>query len=154
MALAFEAVLAALPRAPAPVRLAHPNRRIRYAGFIKVSRYLADALAGVAVSPQLAKLLDYGPRRAAPDWAEDQTVLANTAAEVQQIVAEHGWLIAPTVPNPPFPHSQAEPVAQADFTCLANIAGLPALSLPMGWTGDGLPLGVQIIGCKGNDAGL
>ncbi len=60
----------------------------------------------------------------------------------------------PTVPNPPFAHSAPEPAAQADFTCLANIAGLPALSLPMGWTADGLPLGVQIVGRDGYEAGL
>ena len=154
VALAFEAVLAALPRPPAPVRLEHPNSRIRYAGFIKVSRYLAGELADVAVSPRLAKLLSYGPRRPTPDWAEDQAVLAATALQMEQIVAVHGWLIAPTVPNPAFPLSEAEPVAQADFTCLANVAGLPALSLPMGWTADGLPVGVQIIGRKGCDAGL
>ena len=36
----------------------------------------------------------------------------------------------------------------------ANIAGLPALSLPGGWSPDGLPIGIQLIGQTGHEAGL
>ena len=64
------------------------------------------------------------------------------------------FLILPTAPNPAFPHSDPEPAAQADFTCLANIAGLPAISIPAGWTENGLPVGVQLIGPAGAEAGL
>ncbi|MCA6265424.1 MAG: amidase, partial [Phenylobacterium sp.] len=33
-----------------------------------------------------------------------------------------------------------------DITCLANVAGLPAVAFPMGLSRDGLPLSAQIIG--------
>lgn len=135
-------------------KLSYPNSRIRFAGFIQVSKYLAEALDGVSVSERLAKLLSYGPKRAADDWSEDQRVLAATRDAVRAIVAEHGFLLLPTVPNPPFPHAELEPAAQADFTCLSNIAGLPAISIPAGWTDDALPIGVQIIGQAGAEAGL
>jgi len=36
-------------------------------------------------------------------------------------------------------------------TCLANLAGLPAISLPCGTGGSGLPLGVQLLGAAGSD---
>lgn len=151
---AFAAALAAFPEPPAPVALSHPQSRIRFAGFIGVSREMAAHLRGVPTSDRLAKLLTYGPRRNLADWAEDRAILASTRAEVLALIEQHGFLILPTVPNPPFPHSDPEPPAQADFTCLANIAGLPAISLPAGWTGDGLPIGVQLVGPAGAEAGL
>jgi len=150
----FAAALAALEGPVARARLSHSQSRIRFAGFIRVSRELARHLQGVPTSPRLARLLAYGPRRSAADWAEDCAILACTSTEVGALVEEHGFLILPTVPNPPFPHSEPEPPGQADFTCLANIAGLPALSLPAGWSADGLPLGVQLIGPSGGEAGL
>ncbi|NJS14809.1 MAG: hypothetical protein HC788_09630 [Sphingopyxis sp.] len=106
------------------------------------------------LSAQLRKLIAYGPRRKDADWAEDQAILAGVREQMRVAVAAHGFLILPTVPNPPFPHSEHEPAAQADFTCLASIAGLPALSLPTGWTDDGLPLGLQLVGAEGAEAGL
>lgn len=154
VAQAFAAALAALPAPPATVSLTHLQSRIRFAGFIGVSREMAVHLRGVATSDRLAKLLTYGPRRNLLDWAEDRAILASTSAEVRNVIEEHGFLILPTVPNPPFPHSDPEPPAQADFTCLANVAGLPSISIPAGWTADGLPIGVQLIGPAGAEAGL
>jgi aspartyl-tRNA(Asn)/glutamyl-tRNA(Gln) amidotransferase subunit A len=154
VARAFAAALAALPETPARAVLSHPLSRIRFAGFIGVSREMAAHLRGVPTSERLARLLTYGPRRSFADWAEDRAILERTAAEVRAVVEEHGFLILPTVPNPPFPHSDPEPPAQADFTCLANIAGLPALSMPAGWTADGLPTGVQLVGNAGAESGL
>lgn len=154
VACAFDTALAALPDRPARVSLTHPQSRIRFAGFIGVSREMAAHLRGVVTSDKLAKLLTYGPRRNLTDWAEDRAILERTRAEVRAVVEEHGFLILPTVPNPPFPHSDPEPPAQADFTCLANIAGLPAISMPAGWTADGLPMGVQLVGNAGAESGL
>ena len=40
------------------------------------------------------------------------------------------------------------------FTQLANLCGLPAISVPLYWTSDGLPCGVQFIGPFGDEAAL
>jgi aspartyl-tRNA(Asn)/glutamyl-tRNA(Gln) amidotransferase subunit A len=60
-------------------------------------------------------------------------------------------MIAPTTPQAAFPFGGNVPDTQGDFCMLANMAGCPALSLPMGLSGDGLPLGLQIMAPAGQD---
>jgi aspartyl-tRNA(Asn)/glutamyl-tRNA(Gln) amidotransferase subunit A len=139
------------------VRLSVPLSRLRFAGFIKTARSMAAHFVDAdpaKLSPSLTKLLSYGPRRSANDWAEDQRIFADGAAEIRTLVMQNGFLILPTAPQTAFPHSEAAPANQADFTCLANIAGLPAISLPAGWSADSLPIGVQLVGQIGHEAGL
>ncbi|OHD65069.1 MAG: hypothetical protein A2176_02285 [Spirochaetes bacterium RBG_13_51_14] len=45
-------------------------------------------------------------------------------------------------------------MAKFPFTLLANLAGLPAMSVPLHWTADGLPCGSHFIGRFGDEATL
>jgi amidase len=47
-----------------------------------------------------------------------------------------------------------ESLAKTPYTQLANVAGLPAMSVPLHWTADGLPCGVQFIAPFGDEATL
>ncbi|WP_102419494.1 amidase [Mycobacterium sp. 4858] len=47
-----------------------------------------------------------------------------------------------------------ESLGWVPYTQLANITGRPAISVPLHWTDDGLPLGVQFVGRLGADADL
>ena len=141
----------------AVAQLAHPLSRIRFAGFIKTSKAMAAHFADAGqdkLSANLQKLLTYVPKRSDADWAEDQAILAETAQAVQDIVAKHAAIILPTAPQGAFSHSEDAPANQADYTCLANIANLPAISLPMGVDDAGMPLGLQIVGRTGHEADL
>ena len=137
--------------------LSIPLSRLRYAGFIKTARTMAAHFADAdpaLISPNLASLLLYGPKRSPADWAEDQRILATLADEIRRLVTRNSFLILPTAPQSAFPHSEPAPANQADFTCIASIAGLPAISIPAGWSADGLPIGVQIVGQVGHEAHL
>lgn len=140
--------------------LPYPLTRIRYAGFILTSLALAESLAELietdpdGLSDNLKFLLSFGPKRSPSDLAEDRTILAEVSDVVNAVVGQHGAILLPTAPQAAFSHADKAPANQADFTCLANIAGLPAISIPAGWNDEGLPVAVQLIGPAGNEAGL
>ena len=140
--------------------LPYPLTRIRYAGFISTSLALSESLGELltthpdGISENLKFLMTFGPQRSEPDLAEDRKILAEVSEAVNAVVEQHGAILLPTAPQAAFSHADRAPANQADFTCLANIAGLPAISIPAGWNDQGLPVGVQLVGAAGNEAGL
>ena len=80
--------------------------------------------------------------------------MAETKVALEAAVERYVAILMPTAPQVAFAHSEAAPANQADFTCLASVAGLPAIAIPAGWSNDGLPVGVQLIGKAGHEAGL
>ena len=65
----------------------------------------------------------------------------------------------PTSPTPPFRLGEktGDPLQMylADvFTVSANLAGLPGISVPCGFSGEGLPIGFQLMGRMFDEATL
>lgn len=116
----------------------------------------ADALAQSphGISPALRSMLAYAATRSAVDLAAALHRLDEAVVFGRQLFAGIDVLLLPTTPLPPHAIADPEPACQADLTSLANFAGLPALSLPMGRTPEGLPLGLQILGPVGSDLQL
>lgn len=46
---------------------------------------------------------------------------------------------------------RAKATGHCSYTQPFNVTGQPAISLPIGWTGDGLPVGVQLVGRYGSE---
>jgi amidase len=91
--------------------------------------------------------------------------LRRFARTYRDVMTHFDVLMSPTVPEaaPPLGHFAPDvPFATlfermrafAAFTAPYNVAGAPALSLPMGRSSSGLPLGVQFAAAHGKDAVL
>jgi amidase len=64
-----------------------------------------------------------------------------------------GWLFEDSARDPLSPLIPRSAMA-APFTAIFNITGQPAANWPLGWTEDGLPVGVQAAGQMGDEAAL
>jgi len=80
-----------------------------------------------------------------------QKIRALIARDFERVWAECDLLLTPTAPSAAFGlgEKMADPIAMYlndVFAVPASLAGLPAISVPAGLDGQGLPLGLQIIG--------
>ena len=79
-------------------------------------------------------------------------LIRNTVrAEMKEAFKKCDVLFAPTAPNTAFPLGYAQNNAVKTYasdicTVPANVAGLPAISIPCGVDSEGMPIGLQIIG--------
>ena len=164
-------VIAVFERAMHALQQELPQRRIvdfanfpmaaarRAAFFLMEAEMLvthAERLVDAAspVSTRFAKLLDYARGKSAADYVAADRLLDAAMLAARRLFADIDVLVTPTTPQTAFAHDAAVPTNQADFTCFANLAGCPALSLPMGVTPDGLPVGMQLLGPPGSDLRL
>lgn len=74
-------------------------------------------------------------------------------------------VVTPTLPVPPWELGVLSPTLsretliarteeRVNYTPIHNIAGCPAMSVPLAWTDDGLPLGIHFSAAPGQDARL
>jgi aspartyl-tRNA(Asn)/glutamyl-tRNA(Gln) amidotransferase subunit A len=92
-------------------------------------------------------------------YSKAQKVRRLVKNKTEEIFNDFDFIISPTSPTTAFKIGEKSdnPLAMylADiFTVHANIAGNPAISIPYGNDNVGLPIGIQLMAPKGNDADL
>jgi aspartyl-tRNA(Asn)/glutamyl-tRNA(Gln) amidotransferase subunit A len=97
-------------------------------------------------SPGVRAMLEYGRDAKAARLVKAERLIALARLAARTALAHVDALVLPTASQVAFPFSEPAPDHQADLTALANLAGLPAVSVPMGFSGAGLPMGLQIVG--------
>jgi aspartyl-tRNA(Asn)/glutamyl-tRNA(Gln) amidotransferase subunit A len=158
--------------------LAHLGHRLGTAGEFRLSDAINEAwptVSQVGLAWLLAAHRDWRGRIGAPLEAmavAGERIAAtkyfdalNTAIlarhELGKIFTEYDLLMTPTTAALPWPATEAYPPRIADrdvgprghavFTVLANATGCPAISVPCGFSREGLPIGFQLVGSIGSD---
>ena len=125
---------------------------------------LGRELAEADVEPVNWVQAEFATRLSAADYAGALAASYRFRRQVQQWWSD-GWdvLVTPTLGEPPPLLSEFEPVdgdpsapmrraAQfVPFTPAFNMSGQPAISLPLHWNADGLPIGVQLVAAYGRE---
>ncbi|MEQ8695079.1 MAG: amidase [Bauldia litoralis] len=124
-------------------------KAVRRAGFLYSEVEAATVHADIdltLLSAEVRSLLDYGQKAPAVELAKADLVIRKARSRMMHLLVDHDFLITPTMPQTAFDDSSRPPSSVGDFTALASIAHLPAVTLPAGTDRQGLPIGIQIIG--------
>lgn len=130
---------------------------------LRLSAYLKDWES--RIDPDLVTLAKQIGRLGPTDYAEALAKKAALWDPVRKFFDRYDLLLTPTLPVPAFAAGLIAPEAGASappgllpfpdwipFTYPWNLTGQPAATVPCGFTGDGLPVGLQIVGRRFADS--
>jgi len=111
-------------------------------------------------------LAAYGRSLSGPNVLAARNVASSTARSFGRFFSQYDLLLTPVMPNLPLPLGTLD-VRTDDheafvakflditvFTHPANAAGIPGMSVPLAWSSDGLPVGIQFLAPYGGEARL
>jgi amidase len=107
-------------------------------------------------------MLERGRALSAKDFVAAVHDMERYARRASAWTTRFDLLLTPTSPVPPPPlgvnspipdtaHPEYDPGAPAAFTVPFDVTGEPAISLPLGWSTNGLPLGSQLVAPYGRE---
>ena len=112
------------------------------------------------MDPGLVQVVEEGSRMGAVQLGKASFARAAFSEQVRKFFTRYDLLLTPTLAVPPFAAGMEWPPAHRDgsrlawvaFTYPFNLTGQPAATVPCGFTQDGLPIGLQIVGRRLADA--
>ena len=114
--------------------------------------------------PLTRYLRDKGLAVSATELIFAQAYLQSIMRSALTVLNGYDAFLTPTLATPPVPVGYFDEVEPAEnferqkrftpYTALYNISGQPAVSLPLHWNSDGLPIGVMLAGRMGDEATL
>lgn len=116
--------------------------------------FSADADTHGGVSANLKAAIEAGRRITAPQIDDAYRSLLTARAKAASLFNDVDAVFLPTVPIGPVHSNDADEIT-LETTLLVgwvNVIGAPAVSLPIGHHGDGMPIGGQIVGPPQGDA--
>ena len=103
------------------------------------------------LSPVMQETIERGRAVAAKDYLAAQDIARALAAEIGEIMFAYDAILTPAAAGPaPAGTATGSPA----FSTLWTLAGVPALSLPLLADESGMPMGVQLVAARGDDARL
>ncbi len=124
---------------------------VRRAGLLMCERDGAELFASAlrrqpdGFSPTFRRLVEWGAAQPLDKVRRAERLLAETSARLRTDLGAH-LLISPTTMHVAPLVGDPIPTGLADLTAPAAIAGVPAISVPMGTPGRGPSMGLQIVG--------
>ncbi|MFX0082051.1 MAG: amidase [Candidatus Hodarchaeota archaeon] len=117
------------------------------------------------LSPDLIATIKLGLDNSAMNFGKAREKRKQLNDILSRFFMEYDLLVTPTIPCPAFKPGWLDTgttfptigkktlsiMTWMTFTYPFNMAGLPAASIPSGWTKSGLPIGMQIVGKRYND---
>ncbi|MDS1272526.1 amidase [Lipingzhangella sp. LS1_29] len=100
-------------------------------------------------SPPRSPSSGASPVRAAGTGGDDAA-----AAHMEAVLSEVDLVLTPTTPTPPHGHDGPGERMSVSLTWSFNVTGHPALTVPAGFTTDGLPVGLQLVTRHSQDSVL
>ncbi len=112
------------------------------------------------MDPGLVELVEVGRKLTGIQFAQATFARAAFTEAVRRFFTRFDLLLTPTLAVPPFAaglgrppsHQEGSHISWVAFTYPFNLTGQPAATVPCGFTRDGLPVGLQIVGRRLEDA--
>jgi aspartyl-tRNA(Asn)/glutamyl-tRNA(Gln) amidotransferase subunit A len=142
-----------------------PSRAELILFYVGVQSYVADLPAErrALIDPTLARAIEEEATGVtALDYVRATAVRQAVADVLRRFFARYDLLLTPTIAVPPFHAGEEGPrevagravarLGWTPFTYPFNLSGNPALTVPAGFTASGLPVGLQIVGRRFDEA--